>query len=155
MTNLCSNYVLCSTLYVIHDEKFLLVKHPKLNKWVPPGGKIEPNEMPQDAALRECFEETGLKVELVGTPSPLKNGLMTPYGLEYNAATTHCGSHLDFIYFGKIDHESLLDRVKSQEEIEWFSLEEILHLNTFESIAKWCAFFLEKINSIDTYQIYT
>jgi 8-oxo-dGTP pyrophosphatase MutT (NUDIX family) len=27
-----------------------------------PGGKLEPNETPKDAAIRECFEETGVKV---------------------------------------------------------------------------------------------
>lgn len=28
-----------------------------------PGGRIEPNEVPVDAAVRECFEETGILVE--------------------------------------------------------------------------------------------
>lgn len=32
--------------------------------WALPGGAIEPNETPADAAVRECFEETGLLVRL-------------------------------------------------------------------------------------------
>jgi len=28
-----------------------------------PGGKLEPNEHPRDAAVRECYEETGLMVD--------------------------------------------------------------------------------------------
>ena len=32
--------------------------------WEFPGGKIEPNETPQQAAARECLEETGLEVEV-------------------------------------------------------------------------------------------
>lgn len=132
------HYILCATLYVINDSKqFLLLKHPKLKKWVPPGGKIEPNEMPQDAAIRECLEETGLEVKLIGTVAPLTNGLINPYGLQYNPASDGCGSHLDFIYFGKV----LSKAHEPPEEMQWFSVEEISKLNTFDSIAKWCAFF--------------
>jgi 8-oxo-dGTP pyrophosphatase MutT (NUDIX family) len=31
--------------------------------WTLPGGAIDPNENPADAAIRECFEETGLLVK--------------------------------------------------------------------------------------------
>ena len=61
------SYVICSTVYVKNSEdKFLLLLHRKLNKWVPPGGKLEYDEMPNDAAVRECFEETGIKIKLLG-----------------------------------------------------------------------------------------
>lgn len=44
----------------------LLVKHSDTGDWVTPGGAIEPNEIPADAAVREAWEETGLHVELQG-----------------------------------------------------------------------------------------
>lgn len=34
--------------------------------WEFPGGKVEPAETPQQAAARECLEETGLAVRVVG-----------------------------------------------------------------------------------------
>ena len=34
--------------------------------WLPPGDHIEQGELPDDAAVREVLEETGLEIELVG-----------------------------------------------------------------------------------------
>src|SRR5918997_3125572 len=53
-------------VFVVREKKVLLHRHRKLGMWLPPGGHIERDELPDDAALREVFEETGLRVELVG-----------------------------------------------------------------------------------------
>ena len=48
----------------------LLLKRPYPPVWEMPGGGIDPDESPADAAVRETEEETGLRVELtdrVGT----------------------------------------------------------------------------------------
>lgn len=45
--------------------RVLLVRHADRGVWVAPGGSLEPHELPADAALREAWEETGLRVELV------------------------------------------------------------------------------------------
>ena len=43
----------------------LLVRHVEGDLWTTPGGMIEPEETPANAAVREAWEETGLVVELV------------------------------------------------------------------------------------------
>jgi len=53
--------------YLRKDGKVLLqLKHPDLfggGKWNGPGGKIHPGENPKQSAIREVFEETGLKAK--------------------------------------------------------------------------------------------
>ena len=39
-------------------EQIVLTKHGKRG-WEMPGGKVEPGEAPEEAAVRELFEETG------------------------------------------------------------------------------------------------
>ncbi|MGJ4888986.1 NUDIX domain-containing protein [Bradyrhizobium sp. HKCCYLRH3099] len=44
------------------DGRILLGHDAETGLWTLPGGAIDPNEHPADAAIRECFEETGLLV---------------------------------------------------------------------------------------------
>lgn len=44
------------------DGRVLLVKDAETGVWLAPGGSIEPDESPADAAVREMWEETGLTV---------------------------------------------------------------------------------------------
>ena len=44
--------------------RVMLVRHSEGNVWVAPGGMVEPDETPADAAVREMREETGLDVGL-------------------------------------------------------------------------------------------
>jgi 8-oxo-dGTP pyrophosphatase MutT (NUDIX family) len=53
-------------VFVVWEGKVLLHFHRKLEMWLPPGGHIERDELPDQAAVREVLEETGLRVELVG-----------------------------------------------------------------------------------------
>lgn len=52
----------------VFDDKgrLLLGKDAETEFWTLPGGGIDPNEQPADAAVRECYEETGLLVKLDG-----------------------------------------------------------------------------------------
>ena len=48
------------------DGKFLMVHNTERNGWEMPGGKIEQGETVEDAAKRECLEESGYDVEIIG-----------------------------------------------------------------------------------------
>lgn len=57
---------------VVEQGHLLLVNHKRIGAWVPPGGHIEPDEMPEETVVREILEETGLEVEVLGEPVPEK-----------------------------------------------------------------------------------
>lgn len=48
------------------DGAVLLIRRTDNGNWALPGGAIEMNESVADAAIRETFEETGIKVEVTG-----------------------------------------------------------------------------------------
>jgi 8-oxo-dGTP pyrophosphatase MutT (NUDIX family) len=55
-----------ATVVVFDDDgRLLLAQEAASGLWMTIGGAIEPDEAPADAAVRECWEETGLVVELV------------------------------------------------------------------------------------------
>jgi ADP-ribose pyrophosphatase YjhB (NUDIX family) len=49
-------------VFVVWEGKVLLHFHRKLGMWLPPGGHIERDELRDDAAVRQVFEETGLRL---------------------------------------------------------------------------------------------
>jgi 8-oxo-dGTP diphosphatase len=50
---------------VIEQGHILLVHHKRIGAWVPPGGHIEPDELPEETVVREILEETGLSVAVI------------------------------------------------------------------------------------------
>lgn len=58
--------LLPSVTVLVFDEqrRVLLVRHFDRNVWVAPGGMVEVDESPAEAARREMQEETGCRVEI-------------------------------------------------------------------------------------------
>jgi NUDIX domain len=71
-------------VFVVHQGMVLLHWHRRLGLWLPPGGHIDPGELPDEAAVRETLEETGLAIELLDAPwggpvaSPVLRGPAPP-----------------------------------------------------------------------------
>jgi len=54
---------------VVHEGRVLLVRNIRgvtKGRYLLPAGRVEPNEPPDQAAAREAFEETNLRVDIVG-----------------------------------------------------------------------------------------
>jgi len=91
-------------IFVVHDGKILLIHHRKLDKWLPIGGHIELDEDPEQAALREAKEESGLDVELLGERPPTTEtgtrALIAPRFLDiHRINATH--EHIGMVYWAR------------------------------------------------------
>ena len=68
---------LCVDTYVVNGNAVLIRLHEKYNNWGSPGGHVDPGEDANEAALREVWEEAGLRVELVGPKGWIKSDTET------------------------------------------------------------------------------
>lgn len=53
-------------IFIVYENKVLLIYHKQLNKWLSIGGHIELNEDPEEALFREVREECGLEIRVLG-----------------------------------------------------------------------------------------
>lgn len=134
--------LLCVTVYVFNEtgSESLMLNHRKLGKWLSPGGKVDPNELPDEAALRETFEETGLRVRLLGERPPVEGGCVRPYGVQVNVIKPGELEHIDLIY-AAVPEEDLPLQVSEREaeQVTWMPIEKIMdpNFNTFDSVRTW------------------
>jgi 8-oxo-dGTP pyrophosphatase MutT (NUDIX family) len=60
------------SVLISQNRKVLFIFHKQLQRRLPIGGHIELEEHPEQAAIREAKEESGLDVELVGERAPIQ-----------------------------------------------------------------------------------
>lgn len=126
----------CSSVFVVNplNKKILLVKHNLFDKWVQPGGHIEDDEVPEEAAIREVYEETGIKISLLGERFPREDDFIKPLGIQKNR-TLKGNTHVDIIYAG-IPNNLESELVLSEEStgIGWFSRDELDKIEVFPDV---------------------
>jgi len=65
------------TVTVDGSGQVILGRYPGSDTWAIPGGVIDPGEQPADAAIRECYEETGVIAVPEALTSVTVSGLVT------------------------------------------------------------------------------
>jgi 8-oxo-dGTP pyrophosphatase MutT (NUDIX family) len=130
-------------IFVVRDAKILLIHHRKLEKWLPLGGHIELDEDPEQAALREAKEESGLEVELLGERPPTTGegtrALIAPRFLDIHWITdSH--EHIGMIYWARPKNGTLTLANEEHNDIRWCSLHdlEMLEPRMTEAVKWYC-----------------
>lgn len=128
-----------ATTFVVWRGGVLLHRHKKLGRWFPPGGHVEPNEVPDEAAVREVLEESGVRVALIGEralPVLEPRQLVRPRGVQLETiAPGH--EHIDLIYFAKplTGYEGSL--LESDESLGWYDQGALGRLELADEIRYW------------------
>ena len=127
-------------VFVVLEGKVLLHWHRKLGMWVPPGGHIEKGELPDDAALREVFEETGVAVALVGerredVEEPVQ--LHRPAGVQLeDIGPGH--QHIDLIYFARSTGDTGIGAEFTVDKVGWYGPEDWAGMEVNAEVRGWC-----------------
>jgi 8-oxo-dGTP pyrophosphatase MutT (NUDIX family) len=118
-------------IFVVRDSKVLLIHHRQLDKWLPLGGHIELDEDPEQAALREAREESGLEVELD----------------IHRITDTH--EHIGLIYWARPKQGSLTLATAEHHHIRWCTAEDLEQLRPpmAEPVKWYCRKALQEIGT--------
>ena len=118
------------SIYIVYNNKVLLINHRELHKWLPIGGHIELSEDPEQALMREIKEECGLEeIELIGEEPPRFNTneykfFHAPYYLNIHRINER-HKHIAFQYFGKSNTDKIKLNKNEHLDIRWFTLKDL------------------------------
>jgi ADP-ribose pyrophosphatase YjhB (NUDIX family) len=136
----CTDRHFMVAVFVQWEGKILLHFHCKLGMWLPPGDPIEQGEHPDNAAVREVLEETGLEVELVGerredVEDPVQ--LHRPAGVQLeNIEPGH--QHIDLIYFARPTGSTEIAESYSEDRVGWYGPEAWGKMAVNAEVRGWC-----------------
>lgn len=152
-----------TAVFIVHDGRVLMLFHKALQRWLPPGGKLLANELPQDCAIREVKEETGLDIVLLEDsslpkiPAPTER-LVQPFHMQLEKCPDG-SENIDFIFHARLREAAeisdaqqelcvpFVEICEASERYEWMDLEalkeKVSELEVFEN-ARWSLFNIDR-----------
>lgn len=147
-----SHYTATGLVVNCIGNKALLIFHKKLQLWLPAGGHVEPGELPHAAAMREVFEEAGVRARIIDTAEnldlksteiqlPAPRFVLHELIPVYKDRQAHM--HYDFLYHMQAECDDCILNENEVESVEWFSKEQLLICNTSEATRKMYCLLLD------------
>lgn len=131
-----------TSVYIVFKNKVLLHKHKKYDLILPPGGHIDRDELPHEAALREVKEETGVPIKLYNARKELKfEKTHEPnIGVHFNLHNINqFHQHADFIFYAWGLDEKVNPAEGESKDMKWYTREEIEKNNSIHDEARYYA----------------
>ena len=115
-------------IFIVYENRVLLIHHKQLDKWLPVGGHIELDEDPEEALFREVKEECGLEIEVLNKKPVIESEgtkfLYTPLFLDiHRISNTH--KHIGLVYFAKAKSDKFIFNKEEHKNIRWFGEEDL------------------------------
>ena len=125
-----------ASVFIVHQDMVLLRLHEKYKIWLMPGGHIELDEAPEDAAVREVREEVGLEIKLwtgnqahfaSAVASDTYHELIPPILMNIHKINDD-HRHIDLVYFATSDTDTIVEPDTHEQSggCRWFTREELL-----------------------------
>jgi len=128
-----------SSVIIRRKDAFLLVRRansPAKAMYAFPGGKAEPGETAEQAAIRELKEETGLTAENVK--------LFSVYDLiDRNKSGAVTSFYRLSVFLAEADYDAVAAAADDADDLGWFTLADIARLNVPSSVRE-CAEALDR-----------
>lgn len=126
-TTFYRNPRLCAGALIVKDGEILLAKRaiePWCGYWDIPGGYCEAFETPEECAVREVYEETGISIRISGF-----------YGVWKEPTTSEdYGDNICIYFLAEPLEDTNMEPVdKEMSELKWFSYKELPKNIAFES----------------------
>lgn len=155
MSHLHEKLDFTASVYIVYRNRVLLRLHDKYGIWLGPGGHVELDEDPNQAAVREAKEEVGLDIKLFEkNPRPVLNDskhkeLIPPRFMNRHPINdTH--EHVDLIYFASTDSDRIVQGETEKSDLcRRFTKEELddLTLDIHPTIRHYALTALEEVKN--------
>jgi|SRR3989344_696931 len=140
-------------VFIVHKDRVLLRVHDKFHRWFSVGGHVEPDEDPNEAAVREVKEEVGLDVQLWAGNQKAhfkREGFMElipPIALNRHRVTsTH--EHVTLVYFATAKSDViLLSETEKTSDCRWFAEDQLANADLDPHILHFAKLALETLGN--------
>lgn len=135
-------------VYVVFRGRVLLRMHEKYHRWLPVGGHIELSETPEEAAIREVKEETGLTVSLwmenkesIPNDFPETYKELTPPLFMNVHALSDAHRHIALVYFAKSESDDIIEPDTNERSggCLWITKKNLVSRMDVDAATKYCA----------------